>query len=93
MADIVTMPKLGLTMKDGTVAKWCKKEGEKISEGDVLLEIATDKLTNSVESDYEGFVRKILVEEGERVPCQTPLCIIGAEDEDISGCIAEAEDM
>lgn len=87
MANVVSMPKLGLTMKEGTVAKWCKAEGDEIREGEILLEITTDKLTNSIEAETSGVVRKILIEEGEKVPCQTPICIIGGADEDISGCL------
>ena len=57
------------------------------------MEITTDKLTNSLESEYEGTIRKILVQEGEKVPCQTPLCIIGQKDEDISQCLAEIKEQ
>ena len=93
MANLITMPKLGLTMKDGVVAKWCKNEGDAVRAGETLLEITTDKLTNSLESEYEGTIRKILVQEGEKVPCQTPLCIIGQKDEDISQCLAEIKEQ
>ncbi|WP_269477316.1 lipoyl domain-containing protein [Hominibacterium faecale] len=93
MANLITMPKLGLTMKDGVVAKWCKNEGDAVKAGERILEITTDKLTNSLESEYEGTIRKILVQEGEKVPCQTPLCIIGQKDEDISQCLAEIKEQ
>lgn len=93
MANLTTMPKLGLTMKDGVVAKWCKNEGDAVRAGETILEITTDKLTNSLESEYEGTIRKILVQEGEKVPCQTPLCIIGQKDEDISQCLAEIKEQ
>lgn len=92
MANLITMPKLGLTMKDGVVAKWCKNEGDGVKAGETILEITTDKLTNSLESEYEGTIRKILVQEGEKVPCQTPLCVIAESDEDISQCLAEIEE-
>lgn len=92
MADIITMPKLGLTMKDGIVAKWLKEEGENVETGDTLLEITTDKLTNSIESEAEGVLKKILVSEGEKVPCQTPLCVIAQEEEDITECLSEIEE-
>ncbi|MCQ4636259.1 hypothetical protein NE619_05920 [Anaerovorax odorimutans] len=92
MANIITMPKLGLTMKDGVAAKWLKSEGEAVKAGETILEITTDKLTNELEADQDGILRKILVPEGEKVPCQTPLCIIADADEDISGCLADIEE-
>ena len=84
MITVVTMPKLGLTMKDGVVGKWLKKEGETVEKGEALLEITTDKLTNSVEAEGNGVLRKILVPEGEKVPCQTTLCIVADPEDDIS---------
>jgi pyruvate dehydrogenase E2 component (dihydrolipoamide acetyltransferase) len=87
MVTIVTMPKLGITMKEGTIGKWLLKEGDAVNEEDVLFEVSTDKLTNEVESDVSGVLRKILVEEGETVPCQTLLAIIAEADEDISSVL------
>ena len=84
MATIIKMPKLGSTMKEGTIVKWVVAEGDAIEEEDVLFEVTTDKLSNEVESEVEGILRKILVEEGETVACQTPVAIIAEEDEDIS---------
>ena len=84
MATIVTMPKLGITMKEGTVEKWLLKEGDTVNEEEAIFEVSTDKLVNEVESDVSGVLRKILVQEGETVPCQTPLAIIAEADEDIS---------
>jgi pyruvate/2-oxoglutarate dehydrogenase complex dihydrolipoamide acyltransferase (E2) component len=87
MVTIVKMPKLGITMKEGTIGKWLLKEGDTVNEEDVLFEVSTDKLTNEVESDVSGVLRKILVQEGETVPCQTPLAIIAEADEDISAVL------
>ena len=87
MAIVIKMPKLGATMKEGTLEVWRVKEGDFVNEGDVLCEIATDKLTNEIETDEEGIVRKILVEEDSTVPCQTPLAIIAGAEEDISALI------
>lgn len=84
MATIIKMPKLGSTMKEGTIVKWVVAEGDTIEEEDVLFEVTTDKLSNEVESEVEGVLRKILVGEGETVACQTPVAIIAEEDEDIS---------
>lgn len=87
MATIIKMPKMGATMKEGKLTNWLVKEGDQIEEGDALFEVETDKLTNEVEADTEGILRKILVPEGETVPCQTPLAIIADEDEDISSVL------
>ena len=57
--EIVKMPRLSDTMEEGTVASWLKKEGDKVSEGDILAEIETDKATMEFESFYEGTLLKI----------------------------------
>jgi len=90
MAKIVVMPKLGLTMKEGTVARWYKQEGDDVSEKEVLFEVETDKLTNEVEAPESGVLRKILVPEGETVECLKALAIIASKDEDISALLKEA---
>ncbi len=87
MATIVKMPKMGSIMTEGTVAKWLISEGESVEEGDALLEVQTSKLTNEVEAEASGILRKILVEEGVTVPCQEPIAIIAEEDEDISNVL------
>lgn len=84
MATIIKMPKLGSTMKEGTLTAWKVKVGDSVEEGDVLFEVETDKLSNEIEADEDGVIRKILVEEGETVPCQTPLAILADADEDIA---------
>ncbi len=91
MAKIVKMPKLGLTMTEGTIVKWNKKEGDTVAAGEVLLEIATDKLTNEVQADESGVVRKIFVQEDETVECLKPIAVIAAADEDISALLKEAD--
>ena len=75
MANVV-MPKLGLTMEEGTVIEWHVAVGDIVNIGDVLCEIETDKLTNKVESKTVGIVREILVREGDTVPCQTVIAMI-----------------
>ncbi len=89
MADVIVMPKLGLTMKEGKIAKWNKNEGEEIKEGEILLEVATDKLTNEIEANRSGIIRKLLVKEGDVVPCLEPIAIIGDKDEDISDLLPQ----
>ncbi|MTK11529.1 MAG: 2-oxo acid dehydrogenase subunit E2 [Clostridiaceae bacterium] len=90
MAKVVVMPKLGLTMKEGTLVTWNKKEGDEIKVGEVLFEISTDKLSNDFESSDEGIVRKLLVEEGDVVECLKPVAIIGSADEDISSLLNDS---
>ncbi len=87
MAEVINMPRLSDTMEEGTVAKWLFNVGEKISEGDILAEIETDKATMEFESFYDGILLYIGVQEGETVPVDVLLAIIGDKDEDISKLI------
>src|SRR5690554_1296739 len=84
MAEIINMPRLSDTMEEGVVAKWLKKVGDKVAEGDILAEIETDKATMEFESFYEGTLLHIGIDEGETAPVDTLLAIIGDEGEDIS---------
>jgi pyruvate dehydrogenase E2 component (dihydrolipoamide acetyltransferase) len=84
MAKIITMPRLSDTMTEGVVAKWLKKVGDKISEGDILAEIETDKATMEFESFNSGTLLHIGIHEGESAPVDSLLAIIGSEGEDIS---------
>lgn len=81
MATPVTMPKLGLTMNTGTVSRWNKKEGDGVAKGEVLMVVATDKLTFEVESPEEGVLLKIIVPEGRDVPVGELLGYLGAAGE------------
>lgn len=85
---VVTMPRLSDTMTEGTVATWLKKVGDKVSEGDILAEIETDKATMEFESFNEGTLLYIGIQEGNTAPVDSLLAIIGPEGTDISG-IAE----
>ena len=87
MAHIIAMPKLGLTMTEGIVSKWCKAEGESVKEGDILFEVATDKLTNEVQAASGGILRKQLVAEGTTVSCTSPVAIIAGADEDLDSIL------
>lgn len=81
----ITLPALSPTMTMGTVQRWEKKVGEKLSEGDLLAEIETDKATIGFEVQEEGYLAKIMVSEGTRdVPLGTPLCIIVERESDIA---------
>ena len=87
MAEVIVMPKLGLTMKEGTIGKWFKNEGDHVTEGEILLEVTTDKLTNEIEANCSGVLRKIIIPAGDATGCLEPIAIIGDADEDISGLI------
>ena len=87
MAEIVNMPRLSDTMEEGVVAKWLKKVGDTVKEGDILAEIETDKATMEFESFYAGTLLYIGLKEGETAPVDTLLAIIGEKGEDISALI------
>ena len=90
MAKVVVMPKLGLTMTEGTVSKWPKKVGDAVSEGEPLFEVETDKLTNTIEASASGVLRHLFVEEGVTVPVLEKVAVIAAADEDIAGLLGGA---
>ena len=85
MAIIVNMPRLSDTMEEGVVAKWLKKVGDKVEEGDILAEIETDKATMEFESFNEGTLLHIGVQEGETSPVDgmNPIKVAEAVDEAI----------
>ncbi len=87
MAEIVRMPRLSDTMTEGTVAKWHKRVGDAISEGDLLAEIETDKATMEFESFQEGVLLYIGVEESSTAPVDSILAILGEKGEDIKELI------
>jgi pyruvate dehydrogenase E2 component (dihydrolipoamide acetyltransferase) len=89
MAELITMPKLGFDMQEGTLIRWVKQIGDEVNEGDVLAEIETDKATVEVEAYATGILRKTFVEADSIVEVGTPIAIIGGADEDISGMDAE----
>src|ERR1043166_5703088 len=90
MASKVVMPKLSPTMEEGQLARWLKKEGDKVSMGEPLAEIDTDKATMEMQALSNGVLRKILINEGESAPLGQPIAIIGEADEDIAELIKTA---
>ena len=90
MATQVVMPKLSPTMEEGQVARWLKKEGDKVSMGEPLAEIDTDKATMEMQALSAGTLRKVLIHEGESAPLGQPIAIIGEPDEDISELLKSA---
>src|SRR6185436_11760921 len=90
MATQVIMPKLSPTMEEGQLSRWLKKEGDKVSMGEPLAEIDTDKATMEMQALGSGVLRKILIQEGESAPLGQLIAIIGEPDEDISGIASTA---
>src|SRR3954469_14966364 len=89
MATQVVMPKLSPTMEEGQISRWLKNEGDKVSMGEPLAEIDTDKATMEMQALGNGVLRKILVKEGESAPLGQPIAVIGEADEDISALLAQ----
>ena len=87
MAEVITMPRLSDTMTEGKVSKWHKKVGDTVKEGDVLAEIETDKAVQDFESEFNGTLLYIGVEEGGNAPVDSVLAIIGNAGEDVSSLI------
>lgn len=83
MSVNIIMPKLGLTMDEGTIAEWRKKEGDPVEAGEIIFVVATDKLTFEVEAKESGVLAKILVEEGESADVSSVVGIIAAPGENV----------
>ncbi len=90
MASEVKLPRLGQGMESGTIVRWLKTEGEAVAKGEPLYELDTDKVTQEVEADSEGVLLKIVIPDGE-VDVGTTVAIIGAQDEDVSALLADAQ--
>src|SRR5215467_7976254 len=87
----ILMPALSPTMEKGNLAKWLKKEGDKVKSGDVIAEIETDKATMEVEAVDEGTIAKILVPEGTQdVPVNDVIAVLAGDGEDIKAAGAAA---
>lgn len=83
MSENIIMPKLGMTMKEGTVEEWFKSEGDTVEEGESIVTISSEKLTNDVEAPTSGTLLKIKVQAGEDAKVKAVLGIIGEEGEDL----------
>lgn len=90
MAEVIRMPRLSDTMEEGNILGWQKKVGEKVSPGDILAEVETDKATMELESFNEGVLLHIGVPEGP-VAVEGVIAIIGDEGEDIAALLKEIE--
>ncbi|HEY7374644.1 MAG TPA: biotin/lipoyl-containing protein, partial [Polyangia bacterium] len=91
MAQILDMPQLSDTMKIGVLQKWRKNEGDKVSPGEVMAEIETDKAVMDFEAFDEGVLLKRLIADGASVPVGTPIAIIGKAGEDVAKLVDEAK--
>ena len=90
MATEVLMPKLGLTMTEGTIDSWKKNVGDTVQKGEILFSVETDKLTNDVEAEADGVLLKILVPAGETVACKTLVGWLGAAGETVPDAASAA---
>ena len=90
MAEVVRMPKMSDTMTDGVIAKWHKQVGDKISSGDLVAEIETDKATMDFESFQEGTLLYIGAKEGEAAPVDSVIAILGEAGEDFQSLLSGA---
>jgi pyruvate dehydrogenase E2 component (dihydrolipoamide acetyltransferase) len=84
MAVVITMPKFGLTMTEGTISYWATETGNNVKSGEVLFEVETDKISNEIEAPETGVLRHIFIPAGEAAEVGAPLAIIAQENEDIS---------
>ncbi len=79
MPEEVYLPKLGMAMTEGTVVNWRKVEGDRVSEGEDLVEVETDKVMSTLPSPISGTLREILVRAGETITVGTKLATIVAD--------------
>jgi pyruvate dehydrogenase E2 component (dihydrolipoamide acetyltransferase) len=79
MEKSLTMPKLGATMTEGTVLRWLYRPGERITKGEPLLEVMTDKVNIEVEAPMDGFLLKVLAQDGDVLPIGAPLALLSDE--------------
>ncbi|HEY4611715.1 MAG TPA: dihydrolipoamide acetyltransferase family protein, partial [Bacteroidota bacterium] len=90
MATKVLMPKLSDTMEEGTILKWVRKEGEKVKQGETIVEIESDKADMELEAYDSGILRKIVIPEGGKAPIGAVIAVIGEATEDISALLSQS---
>lgn len=91
MAEVIRMPKMSDTMTEGVIVAWNKKVGDTVAPGDILAEVETDKATMELENYVKGTLLHIGIAEGDAVPVDAIIAIVGAEGEDIASLLKEAE--
>src|SRR5512142_1371256 len=90
MAQIIGLPKLSPTMEEGELVRWTTHEGDKVSPGDLVAEVETDKANMDFNIEDDGVLLKLLVKEGDTVKLGAPVMILGKAGEDVSALVAEA---
>ncbi|PYU97254.1 MAG: hypothetical protein DMG08_00045, partial [Acidobacteria bacterium] len=83
----IVLPKLGLTMEGATVVRWLKSEGDKVTQGEPVAEIEMEKANSEIESPCDGYLKAIIVPQGETVPVDTVLAYIAVTPEDLAEAI------
>jgi pyruvate dehydrogenase E2 component (dihydrolipoamide acetyltransferase) len=91
MAQIIGLPKLSPTMEEGVLVRWTKKEGDKVSPGDLVAEVETDKANMDFNMEDEGVLLKLLVKEGDTVKLGAPVAILGKAGEDVGALVEQAK--
>jgi pyruvate dehydrogenase E2 component (dihydrolipoamide acetyltransferase) len=91
MAQIIGLPKLSPTMEEGVLVRWTKKEGDKVSPGDLVAEVETDKANMDFNIEDDGVLLKFLVKEGDTIKLGAPFMIIGKAGEDITALVEQAK--
>ncbi|MDW7982920.1 MAG: dihydrolipoamide acetyltransferase family protein [Thermomicrobium sp.] len=84
MARPLVMPQMGYDMKEGTILRWLKREGETVERGEPIAEIETDKVNLEIESFASGVILKLLAREGETIPVGQPIALIGEPGEKLA---------
>lgn len=91
MAELLRMPRLSLTMTEGRITVWLKREGDQVKAGEIIASIESDKASFDIEATQEGILRRILVQAGEEALVDVPLAVIASAEEDISAALANAK--
>lgn len=87
MAELITLPKMSDTMTEGVIVRWNVKVGDTVKSGDIIAEVETDKATMDMEVYSKGTVLHLIVAEGNAVPVDSPVAIVGAAGEDFSALL------
>src|SRR5690554_5451242 len=89
MAFEIIMPKAGIDMTEGQIVKWLKNEGDAVTEGEIILEIMTDKTNMEIEAEASGILLKIVHPDGDTVPVTEVIGYIGSENESVDTLMPE----
>jgi pyruvate dehydrogenase E2 component (dihydrolipoamide acetyltransferase) len=92
MADVITMPRLSDTMEEGTIVEWFKQVGDEIAQGDILAEVETDKANMELESFYEGKLLYVGIEQGDVVPVDKVIAVVGEEGENYKAALQSGQE-